>query len=111
MTTRFWIFYRDGFVRLKLTEDRPLTFGYGGPTNEGWSSFGERYWIEDGTVYRETVEDGRDCDGRMTYTRLTRCPFADLKKRQDVAEAPGGFPSWETISAGQRDEYAEAMGY
>lgn len=110
MTVKFWIFYREGYVRLKLREGEELCHHHGGPTDEGWSSYAERYWLEAGAVFREAVSDGRDCDGRLTQHSVARCPVERLAAHS-YEDAPAGLPAWERVSAGQRDEYAEAMGY
>ncbi len=109
---RFWHFHRDGWVKLTVRGEQVLHFGYGGPTDEGWSSHSERLWIENGAVLCEMVSDGRDCDGRLTHTSLVRCPFNLLAGRDcGLDDAPGLVPDWQQVSSRQRDEYAEAMGY
>ncbi len=111
MTTRFWMFHREGFVRLAIKEGETLSYSYDHPTDEGWSSFAERYTHEGDFIVRETTTDGRDCDGRLTATTLCRCPLR-LLYAHDCGE-PGAplLPEWVRISYGQRDEYAERMGY
>ncbi len=88
---RFWHFHRDGWVKLTVRGEQVLSFGYGGPTEEGWSSHS---------------------DGRLTQTTIVRCPIDKLASEKcALDDAPGLVPEWTTISARQRDEYAEAMGY
>lgn len=33
------------------------------PTDEGWSSYREYYWIRDGQLRLDIEDSGRDCDG------------------------------------------------
>jgi hypothetical protein len=111
-TTKFWIFHRDGFVRLKLRPGQVIHYGYGGATDEGWSSHGERLEHAGDAILREIVDDGRDCDGRMTHHCSLRCPIDQLAAHDSgLPDQPGLLPAWDRISAGQRDEYAEAAGY
>lgn len=112
MTARFWVPIGDGFVRLKLTEGRPLQWWREWATEEGWAAEGERWRLEGDTVIRESHTDGRDCDGRLaTYSvaacrvdRLDGWPFTD-------SHGCTPLPLWELVDNRQRDYAAEAAGY
>lgn len=110
---RDWI--NDGSVIVTVkpehTREDPLHWYEWHRHDEGWSSFTEFWWMEwhypNWYVYKRYVDDGRDCDGRLTRINTVRiavdkifgwhwCP-ADLE--------------WEDVEASQRDEFAEMAGY
>jgi hypothetical protein len=106
---RFWIYYRSGFVRLKINAGQTLHFSYGGPTDEGYSWHGEAYDFDGGIVACDWRTDARDCDGRMVRTGSSYCSYARLSK--GYQEDGIAFPAWQNAETGQRDYAAEAMGY
>jgi len=59
------------------------------------------------------VENGRDCDGRLTRIGVLSCPLDRLTTQTIAGDttAPAYLPAWEPVSSRQRDEYAEAMNY
>ena len=121
MTIRFWTWWNHGFVKLTLREDEhdednPLVLSRGQATDEGWSSLTERFWLECGSVYCETIDDGRDCDGRMTSVSRHYCLPKDLRANEPGEYTPDAdvrLPHWTRARDGNSlyDEYAEAAGY
>lgn len=107
---RFWIWWNDGFVRLKLNPGQSVVAWRGGPTDEGYSRTVETYAYDGAIVSRTIEEDGRDCDGRHEYFWEGFCEFTLLKSRAAEGEI-FGVPAWEETCKGQRDHFAEAMGY
>jgi len=72
-------------------------------TEEGWSSEAVE-WIHEGDgIRREWVNDGTDCDGRLTRTGTD---FWDGHSLNGY-----GFPEWTEPEYSQRDYTAESMGY
>ena len=113
-TAKFWVFYRDGWVKLHLRGDQVLHHTYGGPTDEGWSRHTETWWLdsEQGTVVNQYEDDGADCDGRLSRSGTVVCPLDKLAAfKLDEDDAPGLLPEWKQVRSGQRDYSAEAMGY
>ena len=109
---RFWIFYNGDHVKLTLEPGQTVSFGQGGPDDEGWHYYGETIELScDGAeLALSWVSDGADCDGRLTRG-------GDLIASADPAdfipcyEFDGRRPDWQDADAWQRDQYAEAMGY
>lgn len=112
---RFWIVGPDGsYVKLTLVPGQTLSFGFGGPTDEGYSCRWESYTLdaELGTVLSTITSEGRDCDGRMDRSSSFVCPVDQLRGGQECYEFPGNFmPAWERTGSHQRDYSAEAAGY
>lgn len=120
MRVRFWVWWNSGFVKITLreeehTEDNPFVLFAGGPSDEGWWSKTERYWLgTGGTVCRELIDDGRDCDGRLSHTRRSTCQPMNLKKRMPGEYTPDSdvmLPEWKPARSEVYDESAQAMGY
>lgn len=138
-TVRFW-FHWNGWTKLTLVgRDVPHTLYKSSPTDEGWSSQEETFTLttdDEGNdvVQRETIHDGRDCDGRLTTSDVCICPVENLAAhevdtlhywqgsvdeptdRLAMAKRLGDgetyhAPAWQALRSRQRDEYAEAMGY
>lgn len=101
-------------LRLYLHPKRPVSFRQAGPTDEGWSCTTVEYRRIGRFIYREWLEDGRDCDGRLTTYSVCRW---DQKTYQAswVCEGAGlvrrSYPVWERVEEYQRDYEAERMGY
>ena len=107
---KFWVYHR-GWVRLRLAPGATVHHYQGGPTDEGWSSHAERYTHAGDAIIAEYVDDGRDCDGRLTRNNIIRCALDRLTACADFDREVGGIPDWEPITSSQCDEYAEAAGY
>ena len=109
-TVRFWEYHNGDFVKLSLKDGQSLEHYSGGSTDEGWSS---EYckWSRDGDrLYRKTVTDGRDCDGRLTHS------YSDVAKVGDLVPCYSqehlSRPNWgQDEPTSIYDEYAVAAGY
>ena len=111
MNVRFWIWNKEGPVKLTVPCDgSEIADSSSWPSDEGWGYMADRYWVEDGVLYHESSHGGRDCDGRIDYETVWRCPLADLKADTSYGE-DNPRPLWERVSRSQRDEYAELAGY
>ena len=115
---RFWIWWNSGFVKITLDskhfEDNPLALYACGTSEEGWWSETELYWLDCGSVYRELINDGRDCDGRLTRAMRDYCQPMNLRRRQPCEYTPDPdvmLPEWKPCKAEIFDEYAQAAGY
>lgn len=90
---RFWHFWRGSWCKLTLRPGQSFTLREGGPTDEGWTMHAERLTFPEGALWVEslTVNDGRDCDGRMRSVHESFALLPDL--RADPCEfstlAPG----------------------
>ena len=118
---RFWIYWRDGVVKISVPFGESVTIGYGGPTDEGWSRYTETFTHDpsDDTITREVVSDGVDCDGRLTHATESiwkrggaMDPMFEFADDGEMIELAGIVqPDWELSDRYQRDYAAEAAGY
>lgn len=118
---RFWIYWREGVVRLTVPRDGTIEIGYGGPTDEGWSHYTETFEHDsyDDTLTRTVSIDSADCDGRHSHNTVTKwrvggplCPMYEFASDGEMVELPGvPQPDWELADRFQRDYAAEAAGY
>src|SRR5688572_21903129 len=123
---RFWIWWRDGWVKLTVRPHESLTAARFSHHDEGWSSCSETFTHSPDGVFSTEVHDGRDCDGRLTltYRRFAKCedlakiPAAPKLGSEDNPIHPpsdyhdGGLihrPEWKPTKAAEVfDEYAQA---
>lgn len=114
-TLRFWHYdpKTESHVKLSLRKDGDaITFYQRTRTDEGWASIFERYTRQGDVVAVESVDDGRDCDGRLTQAHEGIAHYWQLKAHTyDGIPTDVRMPKWDKVKSGQRDEYAEAMGY
>lgn len=116
---RFWVYWHEGIVRIKVTRDKEVCLATGGRTDEGWTFHGERYYIEDGVLRRDMEDDGVDCDGRHSRSvslgwvpSFGEVPCIDHLSDGTVVELKEYRPDWREFSeARNRDHSAEAAGY
>ena len=118
---RIWVYWNGTFskitVRPQHDEDTPICLYTGSDTEEGWETRREFYWLDCyGTLRSEVVDDGVDCDGRLTHHwrgfvrgLAVHMPYAE--EDRVFQGKPVLLPAWEKISAGQRDYSAKAAGY
>ncbi len=108
---RFWTWWQGAYARVTVIEGVPVRLYHWHAHDEGWSSFGQTFWLEGGQVTCRSESDGRDCDGRLSSGSDTECPVHRLQ--DEAREGTDGVPDWRPIdrSSWQRDEYAEAAGY
>ncbi len=108
---RFWFFNHNlEWTKLTLKPGQVLRWHKAWSHEEGWSSVGEEFTHEGDYVRWRAVDDGRDCDGRLTQYRELTCPLTQL--REPVRYTPDYLlPAWEELDRSQRDYTAEAAGY
>ena len=109
-TIRFWHFGAAP-VLIKMRAGQTLNHSSGGRTDEGWSRSSNSWTFDGETVVCEWVNDGCDCDGRLT--RSGEAYFAADKAMAGYRDDEDGvtYPDWQHGDSGQRDYAAEAMGY
>ena len=103
----------QGFYLRKL-KGQGIVFGYGGATDEGWSSRGYHVRPNDLTVSEH--DDGADCDGRLSSGGERR--FVGIDK-EHTARFRVWYPEerfyvagkWAEVDAYRRDYQAEDAGY
>jgi hypothetical protein len=110
-SARFWTYHGEGLVKLTLHDGEALCNRRGSPTDEGWWSEAVIWRLENGIVERETIQDGRDCDGRLTRHYVDSCPIANLASEPAYYDPGYMVPTWQDCGSSQRDEYAEIAGY
>lgn len=78
---KFWIWHHEGFVRLKLAPGGEIQFGYGGHTDEGYSSRSSGYYYNEDRMVIEAThhEDSRDCDGPHSWSNKCECSIQNLE--------------------------------
>ncbi len=103
--TRIWVLYAGSWVKIKLTDEKYLSFGYTEPTEEGYHSASFCFWLREGVIYRAISTNSCDCDGPFDTFR------EDVSRVGDTFHGGLKFPRWVKVSSRQRDYYAEAMGY
>ena len=94
------IYFHDEGKRKEVTFEPGgmLELHGGGFTDEGYSYWGERYYMaDDGRVMCDSDSRSRDCDGRLD-TGMTQWWDEDHQH-------------WRTESSRQRDHEAEKAGY
>lgn len=110
MNIRFWHFVHCSPVKITLRPKQVLSHEFGGQTDEGWEAEYITWSHEGDYVHRECVNDGSDCDGRLTRHSEAVCSHAFLKGNF-VETNNLAYPDWTCIDAYQRDYAAEAMNY
>lgn len=86
---------------LDQSNDFQATYQDSWDTEEGWSSLGEHYYVENGEIYCDVLTDGCDCDGNFS----TYGTYRMIHSPEELTD------SWKEISSSQRDSFAEAAGY
>ena len=114
-SVRLWVRYRNGYVRLKLTEGQPLYFHYSEATDEGYSFAAEEYYLEGDVVVCNSVSGGRDCDGEIRHSTSYECEIGELYYWEHDSELfmhkPIRTPYWREIGSMVYDQHAQSMGY
>jgi len=112
---RFWAWpagASDSPVKVTLRGDGArLEHTVGGQHDEGWWRQAAVFELESGIVERLIVDDGVDCDGRLTRHRSSYCTIDRLRAACNPYRPDVPFPAWTDAESGQRDYSAEAMGY
>lgn len=116
----FFIKDDDTLILVRLTEENPLFERQGGGhTDEGSAYWSEVFSLEDGEVYYEESDHGRDCDG--AHSSYSKRILAKVEPREFVfggewcntpevkVTVPGA--EWREIEREERDFTAERAGY
>ena len=104
---RFWIYYKDGYVKLTVRPGASLAFVTGGLHDEGWNYTRTEYRNEGTNVLRRFIEN----DGRLSTFEESWCPKEELAAWQSGNEGAPMLPNWQYGRSRQRDYRAEAYGY
>jgi len=118
-TARFWIYVNNDYVKISLKPGQTLDWYVKEATDEGWSGEGLTFQYDEGNgrVIRESVTEGRDCDGLIQYFDKAQCAienFRDGDETFDMIEEHGKvvqFPSWERVTSEVYDDEAQKAGY
>lgn len=121
MNARFWEPIHEGWVKITLRPGQTLQHRTYQDTDEGWHACLST-WRHDGNkVFREIINDGRDCDGRLTRTYQTEADIHELsvipcfigfdQKGRSIYSPIMLRPDWQQIHVSQYDEFAQAAGY
>lgn len=109
---RFWFMGSEGFGKLTLAPGESCTYGFGGPTDEGYSWHEMTFTYDtDGIVTRAESWHARDCDGRVSGGAETVCHVTELQSGRYDKRAGIMLPNWTDTDSYQRDYSAEAAGY
>jgi hypothetical protein len=113
VNARFWDFVNGDAVKLTLKPGQRLDHYQGGPTDEGWHSSATSWSLDEAGVflYRESMSDGVDCDGRLTSgcDVIASAKPADFVPMYYTPELRR--PDWQDVDRYHRDHAAEAAGY
>lgn len=109
---RFWSRDTGALVRIALRDGQRARIERSWRHEEGSTSLEIVYRREGLRVYKEIMQDGTDCDGRLQQFSES---FFDLHEREsypwdDLSDTIKS-PMWHTERSRQRDFAAEAMGY
>jgi hypothetical protein len=122
MKTRVKVYFNEDYSIITVSEI-PLEYSTGYSTDEGFHNETHIWYIEDNTVIWEIEEHGQDCDGPLFRSCVLVCPLNEIKAETVTTgiwdtegkfiptESINNLPRWNKISSGQRDIYAESMGY
>jgi hypothetical protein len=113
---KFWVWNKEGFVKLTLTPGEVIQRREFQSTDEGWSSLTEEWRHNGDRIVHEGAYAGRDCDGRHSYDFET---FALLTKLQVILtytyeglERPDVLiPDWQDAKSTVYDQYAQLSNY
>lgn len=117
MSARFWVWWKDAWVKITVPVGECVSLHQGGHTDEGYYRIQHSYWNDGSEVTFYYYRGERDCDGRMDYDRKYCCTVEDLSKidMNEGVPYPGNegifAPLWRETLTRQRDYAAEAMGY
>jgi len=118
---RFWVFWRDSWVKLSVRQGQELKASHSAPDEEGfhyqWS-----IWRFDGlAVFEQWGNGGRDCDGRIDRCGHSVCHPSQLASVPAYDDGTPDClhdgrlimrPAWEEYKPVEiRDQYAEMANY
>lgn len=112
---RFWFYWNQTWVKLTIKPNTTITLSTGRvATEEGWSAEHEMFHFSEGVVWRESVDEGRDCDGFISNYNASCCHIGNLRSHSvDCNDTHEHYlvPSWESTDSAVYDEFAQAAGY
>lgn len=76
---RFWEWINGGWVKLTLSPEKPLSWGYCIRTDEGYHAENHTWEMIDGGVLRTSETSERDCDGRHGTDQQEFCSLENLR--------------------------------
>ncbi len=107
----FWIWWDNEPRGIALDDGGRACLTTGSvSTEQGWRALTENFERVGDVVYRESIDEGRDCEGPCSRTVQMRCDASRLAAEVDP-ETGIGFPAWESVSARGLDEVLEEAGY
>lgn len=112
---RFWFYWNQTWVKLTLKPGQTVNITTGHvPDDEGWSAEHVQFHHCAGVVWRETVSEGRDCDGFISHYDKCCCHVGMLRgKLVECADSGEKYlvPLWVDVTNAVYDESAEMAGY
>lgn len=108
---KFWDTWNGSPVKLTVKENEPLDLAKHWGHEEGWSSIGAtyRYYPEKQIVIVEVVNDGVDCDGRITHFATYKCDVDRLQWGIQYNETM--LPEWIREDSSVYDANAQHANY
>lgn len=103
VNARFCEWINGDWVTITLMPGRELQWERGEQTDEGWSMTGYSWLLEGGMICRSIVDDGADCDGRLTRYNMSMARIEEIDSDKRC--------QWHSVEETQRDYAAEAAGY
>ena len=77
---RFWVYYKNDWVKLTLRGRLPIRFGFSIPDKEGGYVESYRYRIEECQLVKYWMSGGVDCDVEHFTTGTQICSLNDIEK-------------------------------
>lgn len=110
LIARFWIWDTAHPQMVGLKDGETYTHETGGPHEEGYSATEYSYTRYGDTIERTISSSWRDCDGPGSSYSECSVDVGSLVIAWD-GESDLPLPAWERGESGQRDYFAESMGY
>jgi len=107
---RFWVWWNDGLVKLTLKPGQELRCWRSERHEEGWSSSLVEWEHTGEELLCRIIEDGTDCDGRVSYESYHSCPVGSLATRWNRFYRVW-LPSWKLEGSAINDRFARSMNY
>lgn len=79
-TARFWIQYKESFVKITLRSDSEIAFRSFSATTSFWNDLRVWYWIKDSVVFKNIVNEGHDHLGYHNTQSLEYVEIRHLPK-------------------------------
>ena len=106
---RFWVWWQDGWVKIKLKPGRTLEFNRHERHDEGHSFECCRYTHDGLEIGMESTSGGRDCDGYSENRYDAVCPIDRLCAV--TAQDGTKVPEWRDEKTSVYDQYAQLSNY